>query len=55
MRRVAGDAARVTLQLRQRSAVRQPPQVRELVAALRAQAARHEAMVTTPPQRPGAR
>jgi DNA-binding transcriptional LysR family regulator len=41
MRRVAGDPVRVTLQLRQRRAVRQPPPVRELVAALRAQAARH--------------
>ena len=43
LRRVADDATRVTLQLRHRTAVRQPVAVRELVAALRAQAARHEA------------
>ncbi|MBJ7357772.1 LysR family transcriptional regulator [Nocardioides sp.] len=42
MRGVAGDGTRVTLQLRQRTALRQPLPVRELVAALRAEAARHE-------------
>lgn len=43
MRRVAGDTTRVTLQLRLRSAVRQPLPVQELIAAIRAQAARHSA------------
>lgn len=39
--RVAGDTARVTLQLRQRSSSEHPVPVRGLVAALRAEAARH--------------
>jgi DNA-binding transcriptional LysR family regulator len=40
-RRVAGDTAQVTLQLRQRRAAEQPLAVRELVSALRLQATRH--------------